>query len=97
MLSPSNWTSMDMKKCLTAIANGMGFNAASREFSIPKPTIRRHRLGMNKYANAECKHHGAPCVLPKELEEELVQHIKQLDELTLNSLCAHPRQLPSEE
>ena len=59
----------------------MGLNAASRHYGIPKPTIRRHRLGLNKYAAGSVKHRGAPCVLPKEVEDELVQYIKQLDEL----------------
>jgi len=70
-----------MNKCLTAIECGMGLNAASRHYGIPKPTIRRHRLGINKYATGDTKHRGGPCILPPDVENELVQHIKQLDEL----------------
>ena len=69
-----------MRKCLAAISNGMGFNEASKKFDIPKPSIRRYRSGLNKYSNLESKHRGAPCILPKDLEDELVQHMKQLDQ-----------------
>ncbi|KAL8608290.1 hypothetical protein ACOMHN_042157 [Nucella lapillus] len=99
--APSAWTSDDMQKCLAAIEGGMGVNAASRQFGVPKPTIRRHRLGLNKYATGDKKLRGGPCVLPKDVEDELVRHIKELDELffgiTITSLrklayqvaCAH--------
>ncbi|KAL8585211.1 hypothetical protein ACOMHN_013226 [Nucella lapillus] len=99
--APSAWTSDDMQKCLAAIEGGMGVNAASRQFGVPKPTIRRHRLGLNKYATGDKKLRSGPCVLPKDVEDELVRHIKELDELffgmTITSLrklayqvaCAH--------
>ena len=70
-----------MRRCLACIEEGMGFNRASKEFGIPKPTIRRHRLGLNKYAKGDIKLRGGPCALPKEVEDELVSHIKSLDDL----------------
>ena len=48
---------------------------------IPKPTIRRHRLGLNKYAKGDIKLRGGSCALSKEVEGELVRHIKRLDDL----------------
>ena len=45
------------------------------------PTIRRHRLGVNKYAKGDIKLRGGPCALPKEVKDELVRHIKSLDDL----------------
>ena len=36
-----------MKCCLAAMEDGMGLNAASITFGIPKPTIRRQWLGLN--------------------------------------------------
>lgn len=69
-----------MSRCLSAIDAGMGVNAASRTFGIPKPSIRRHRLGLNKYAVGSVKFRGGPCVLPDDVENELVEHIKKLDE-----------------
>ena len=35
----STWSSQTMKCCLAATEVGMGLNAASRAFGIPKPTI----------------------------------------------------------
>lgn len=79
--APSLWTEDDLRRCLAAIDSGMGVNASSRLFGIPKPTIRRHRLGLNKYATEDKKLRGGPCVLPPDVEDELVSHIKNLDEL----------------
>ena len=62
-----------------AIDDGMGLNAASRAFGISKPTIRRHRLGLNKYASDDVKCMGGPLFLPASVEDELVKHVKDLD------------------
>ena len=82
-----------MQSCLLAIESGMGVNAASREFGIPKPSIRRHRLGLNKFASGGNKIRGGPCALPKEVEDELVEHIKQLDELCFGITISDLRKL----
>ena len=68
-----------MRRCLMAIDDGMGLNAASRAFGISKPTIRRHRLGLNKYASDDVKCMGGPLFLPASVEDELVKHVKDLD------------------
>ena len=62
-----------------AIDGGMGLNAASRAFEISKPTIRRHRIGLNKYASDDVKCMGGPLFLPASVEDELVKHAKDLD------------------
>ena len=77
----SKWSSHVMKCCLAAMEDGMGLNSASRAFVIPKPTIRRHRLGLNKYASEDVKCMGGPLSLPAAVEDELVRHIKDLDDM----------------
>ena len=59
----------------------LGLNAASREFGISKATIRRHLTGRNKYAQNGLKVRGGPTALPDYVEKELVQHIKNLDDM----------------
>ena len=53
----STWSSQTITCCLVAIVDGMGVNAASRAFRLPKPPLRRrrHRLGLNKYASDNVK------------------------------------------
>ena len=63
-----------MRRCLACIEAGMGFNRASKQFGIPKPTVRRLRLGINKYAKGDIKLRGGPCALPKEVKDELLRH-----------------------
>ena len=53
-----------MKYCLATMEGGMGLNAASRAFGIPKPTIWGHRLGLNKYASDDVKCMGGTLSLP---------------------------------
>ena len=68
-----------MKCCLAAMEDGMGLNAASIAFGIPKPTIRRQWLGLNKYASEDVKYMGGP--LPAAVEDELIKHIKHVKDL----------------
>ena len=77
----STWSSQTMKCCLAAMKDGMGLNAASRAFGIPKPTIQRHRLVLNKYASDDVKCMCGPLSLPAAVEDELVKHIKDLDDM----------------
>jgi len=77
--APSAWTPDDKRKYLAPTGGGPGVNAASRQFGKPKPTTRRHRLGLNKYATDDKKLLGGPLMLPNEVEEEFVRHIKKLD------------------
>ena len=77
----STWSSQTMKCCLVAMVDGMGLNAASRAFGLPKPTLRRHRLGLNKYASDDVKCMCDPLSLPAAVEDELVKHVKDLDDM----------------
>ena len=77
----STCTWQTMKCCLAAMEDGLGLNAASRAFGIPKPTIRRHRLGLNKNASDDVKCMGGPMSFPAAVEDELVNHIKDLDDM----------------
>ena len=77
----STWSSQTMKCCLVAMVDGMGLNTASRAFGLPKPTLRRHRLGMNKYASDDVKYMCGPLSLPAAVEDELVKHVKDLDDM----------------
>ena len=70
-----------MKCCLAAMEDGMGLNAASITFGIPKPTIRRQWLGLNKYASEDVKYMGGPLSLPAAVEDELIKHIKHVKDL----------------
>ena len=70
-----------MKCCLAAMEDGMGLNAASRAFGIPKPTIRRHRLGLNKYASDDVKGMGGPLSMPAAVEDELCKTCQNLDDM----------------
>ena len=70
-----------MKCCLAAMEDGMGLNAASRAFGIPKPTIRRHRLGLNKYASDDVKGIDGPLSMPAAVEDELCKTCQNLDDM----------------
>ena len=58
------------------MVDGMCLNAASRAFGLPKPTLRRHRLGLN---DVKCM--CGPLSLPAAVEYELVKHVKDLDDM----------------
>ena len=77
----STWSSQTMTCCLVAMVDGMSLNAASRAFGLPKPTLRRHRLGMNKYASDDVKYMCGPLSLSAAVEDELVKHVKDLDDM----------------
>ena len=70
-----------MQKCMVAMINGMGWNAAQRTFGKPKPTILRHKLNRNKIAKGGVVYRGRATVLSDEVEVELVNHSKTLDEM----------------
>jgi hypothetical protein len=47
-----------MKMALEALRDGVKFNETSRNFQIPKPTLRRHYQQLNKFAKEGMKHTG---------------------------------------
>lgn len=81
------WGQDDMEMALQAYRNGdMGFNQCSRQYGIPKPTLKRHLDGANVYANEGCKSFGRNTTLPPRVEQELVDYILKLESL-LFGLC----------
>ena len=77
-----SWSAEDMGRALSALRNGdMGLNASSKAYGVPKATLKRHLLNQNVHANDEVKSHGRSTDLPREIEDELVQHILRLEEM----------------
>ena len=71
-----------MEKALTALREGqMGLNAVARLYSISKPTLRRHLLNLNKYANGSTLKRGRGTCLPHDFETELVEHVVRLEKM----------------
>lgn len=69
------WTDDDMDTALTKYTNkSMGFNEVCRFYHIPKPTFRRHLKGLNKQKSI-----GRPKDLSKDMEDELVKHVLDLE------------------
>nr|KAI8735677.1 jerky protein-like [Biomphalaria glabrata] len=75
----STWSPEDLQKALEALRNKYGLNEVSRLYGIPKPTLKRHLDGKNKFANGNVVQRGRMTVLQAELENELVSHINQLE------------------
>ncbi|KAK6973257.1 tigger transposable element-derived protein 6, partial [Biomphalaria glabrata] len=75
----STWSPEDLQKALEALRNKYGLNEVSRLYGIPKPTLKRHLDGENKFANGNVVQRGRMTVLPADLENELVSHINQLE------------------
>lgn len=74
------WTQDDLGKALDCLKNkSMGINQCSRTFNIPKPTLKRHFLNSNKYANQDTIAKGRPTVFHNQVEEELVSHLLNLE------------------
>ncbi len=71
-----------MTKALTALREGrMGLNAVARLYSISKPTLRRHLLNLNKYANGSTLKRGRGTCLPHDFETEMVEHVVRLEKM----------------
>lgn len=71
----NTWKQEDMNEALLKHRNGeIGFNEACRRYNIPKPTLRRHLRGLNNKTKF-----GRPNDMTAEMEEELAQHIMNLE------------------
>ena len=71
-----------MTKALTALGEGrMGLNAVARLYSISKPTLRRHLLNLNKYANGSTLKRGRWTCMPHNFETKLVDHVVRQEKL----------------
>lgn len=69
------WSQQDMEKAINGYREGnLKFNEACRVYNIPKPTFRRHLKGLNTHQSI-----GRPKDLRKEMEDELIRHILELE------------------
>ena len=70
--------------------NKMGFRKASKEFNVPKTTLRKHFHDQNKTTKNGRKHIGRTPDLSQVLEKQLTDHVLQMEarffELTLADL-----------
>ena len=60
-----------------------GLKTTSHKYNIPKATLKRHVDNKNKIENGSTKRFGRPCTLPQELEELLVRHILDLENMMI--------------
>lgn len=88
------WASGDMERALAAVRNGdIGLNAAAREYSIPKATLKRHLDGKNYYATEGNKVVGSLGDIPPHVEEELVRHVLDLEKALFGITATDLRRL----
>lgn len=74
------WREDDMERVIAAYRNGdMGFNKCSRQYGVPKPTLKRYLDGNNITTNDGTKLMGHHTPITLEIERQLVQHIKTLE------------------
>ncbi|KAG8246138.1 hypothetical protein J6590_091196, partial [Homalodisca vitripennis] len=66
-----------MERAVAAYRNGdMGFHQCCGLYGIPKPTLKRHLGNKNVNANEGKKAMGRQITLPPDVEQQLVDHIK---------------------
>jgi len=69
-----------MKRALEAVRNSdAGLNAASRKYSVPRATLKRHIDGKNYFAVENTQVISSVIEIPPHVEGELVNHILQLE------------------
>ena len=76
-----NWNKSDMEKAIDAIrSNSMGYKKACKLYGVPKTTLMRlaKNLELTKEEAVKIKL-GRPTILPRELENELVQYLLQME------------------
>ncbi|KAJ4439343.1 hypothetical protein ANN_07465 [Periplaneta americana] len=75
------WEEESMERALAAVGNGdLGLNAAAKQYSVPKATLKRHLDRRNWFALESKKITGSVSDLPPAVEEEICQHVLQLEE-----------------
>lgn len=74
------WDSGAMQEALNAYKNGVaGLNELARRYNIPKATLKRRIDNKNKNIHGSEKKFGRAADLPPEIEEEIVNHVLQLE------------------
>ncbi|XP_025829080.1 uncharacterized protein LOC112904074 [Agrilus planipennis] len=85
----NSWKQDDMDEALQKHRDGkIGFNEACRLYSIPKPTFRRHLRGLNK-----TNKFGRPNDMTREMENELAQHILNMESAFFGLTVTNVRKL----
>lgn len=75
-----SWSSDNMLKAIEAVQNGMAWKTASKNFSVPRATLKRRVLNKNKDAVSNKKILGAKrSVFSPAQEKELVDHILKME------------------
>ena len=74
------WKEEDMQAAIAAVTNGtMSKNGACKTFGINKATLLRHLRKSNKIGNGGKKQIGRQTDLPEEIEDQLANHIINLE------------------
>ncbi|XP_030760298.1 uncharacterized protein LOC115885495 [Sitophilus oryzae] len=71
------WSEENMQNAIAAVRNGMSKNMASKQFSVPRGTLRDY---LAKNVTLKCSM-GRKCILTKEQETELCSRIIRLAEV----------------
>jgi len=76
-----SWLEENMEKAVEKVqAKEMSIGEASRYYDVPKSTLGRRKLDQNKFAKGSVKHLGRfKTTFDEELEEELVQYVKDME------------------
>ena len=74
----------NLERAVIVYRNGTaGLNNLSRTYGVSKATLKRHIDYASKYANGSTKSFGRPCTLPFEIEDILVEHILELENMMI--------------
>jgi len=69
-----------MRRALEAVRNSdTELNAASRKYSVPKASLKRHLDGNNYFAVVNTHIISSVGDVPQHVEEELINHVLQLN------------------
>ena len=78
------WQQPDMEKALRAVKEeNFSVRNAAKQFCVPRAALQRHLEGKNKYAVGGKQLFGSPTVLSKQQEDDIVQHILDLEAMLL--------------
>jgi len=71
----AQWSEQNLKDAIAAVETGVSLKKASKDFSIPRTTLRNHLKMKEKGGQFASKKLGRPTVLSSEQETELVNLI----------------------
>jgi hypothetical protein len=83
-----------MRRDLEAVRNSDNeLNAAPRKYSVPKATLKRLLDGKNYFAVGNIQVIGSVGDIPPDVEEELINHILQLEQRIFGTTVTYLRRL----